>query len=91
MSAHRHQTKYIIVLSVVAGLILIIGARFRPTEIPEAPQTQSEMQRLKHASQQRGLDDLTSYFTGVAGQVKPGLVWVRGLEASARAALRCRR
>jgi S1-C subfamily serine protease len=82
MPAYRPQTKYIIVLSVVAGLILIIGARFRPKEIPEAPQSQSEMRRLQLASQQRNLDDLTSYFTRVAEQVKPRLVWVRGLEAS---------
>lgn len=81
MAAYRPQAKYVTVLAVISGLILIVGAKFRPSASPETPITQSELRRLQFTAQQRSLDDVTSFFSRLADQVKPGLVWVRGLEA----------
>jgi len=70
------------ILAVVCGLILVVGAKFRPKQVLETPISQAEMLRLQLASQRRNLEDLTAFFSRVARQATPALVWVLGLEQS---------
>ncbi len=83
MPSHPPQRKYVALLSVIAGAILIIGGKFKPSPAPEVTIPQTEMLRLQLAAQRRNLEDLTSYFARVAKDVLPTVKWVRGLEASA--------
>jgi len=82
MAAHRPQRRYIAVLAVVSALILTVGVRLKPKKVAEVPISQAEMLRLQMRTQRRNLEELTSYFSSVAEQVKSGLVWIRGLDAS---------
>ncbi len=82
MASQRPQRKYIAVLAVVSGLILIVGVKLKPKKAVETPISQTEMLRLQLSTQQRNLEDLTSYFARVAEDVKGGLVWLDGLETS---------
>lgn len=82
MPGYRPQRKYVAILAVVCGLILVVGAKFRPKQVMETPMSQAEMLRLQLASQRRNLEDLTAFFARVAQVATPGLVWVVGLEQS---------
>jgi len=82
MAGYRPQRKYIAVLAGLSAGILILGYQFKPTKVLEAPTSQSDLIRLQLTSQRRNLEDLTSYFSRVAEDVKPNLVWIRGLDAT---------
>ncbi len=83
MPSHPPQRKYVALLGVIAGGLLIVGGKFKPAPAPEVTISQTEMLRLQLAAQRRNLEDLTFYFARVAKDVIPAIRWVRGLEASA--------
>jgi serine protease Do len=70
------------VLAVVSAGILIIGAKLKPERAPEVPISQAEMVRLQTLTQRRNLEDLTTYFSGIADGVKSSLVWLEGMGTS---------
>ena len=82
MPAHRPQRKYIAVLAIVSTLILIIGVKVKPKKVAEISISQADMLRLQMRAQRRNLEEITSFFSGVAEGVKSGVVWVRGLDSS---------
>ena len=79
---HHPPRKYIILLAAAAALILVIGGRFRPRQAIEAAPSPAEMLRLQSATQRRTLENLSSYFAGVADEISGGLVWLDGLDQS---------
>ncbi len=83
MPSRPPQRRYVALLGVIAGGILIVGGKFKPAPAPEVTISQTEMLRLQLAAQRRNLEDLTFYFARVAKEVIPAVRWVRGLEASA--------
>ncbi len=83
MPSRPPQRRYVALLGVIAGGILIVGGKFKPAPAPEVTISQTEMLRLQLAAQRRNLEDLTFYFARVAKDVMPAVHWVRGLEASA--------
>jgi S1-C subfamily serine protease len=76
------RSKYITVLAVIAASILILGAKFKPQKAQESVVSQADALRLQLSTQRRNLEQATSYFARVAGDVSPGVVWVSELGAS---------
>jgi S1-C subfamily serine protease len=67
--------KYAFVLLAVATLLLVVGIRFRPGQLPteEAP-SPVELQRLQSLVAERRLGDLSSYLSRAAAKAASGLV-----------------
>ena len=82
MPSPTSQTKYVVVLAVVSALVLVVGSRLKPEAASESPVSASDILRLQLATQRRNLEDLASYFAGVANSVKPGILWLDELRAS---------
>jgi len=73
----RAQRQYICLLAILSGAILGIGALLRPKKAPEVPVSQAEMVRLQTLTQRKSLENLSSYFAGVAREAGNRLVWVK--------------
>lgn len=79
MSSKRTQRQYIAILAAVSAVILIVGSRLRPGEVPDVRVTQAEMARLQGLAQRQNLERLTGYFAQIADSVKPVVVWLEGI------------
>ena len=74
--------RYLALLVLIALLILLVGSWLRPRrQTAELPVSEAERLRLQSLTQQRNLQDFTSYFERVAGGL--GVHLVRIKEASA--------
>ncbi len=60
----------------------MVGSKLRPQQVPEVPMTQAEMVRLQNMAQRQNLERLTDYFSEVVDEIKPGVVWLEGLDSS---------
>lgn len=71
--------KYVALLAFVACVILIIGWLVRPRDVPQSPAavpSDSELQQLARRAQRRSLEDMTSYFAGVAADLRASLAYL---------------
>lgn len=82
MPSQPPPRRYVALLALIAGLILLVGAKFRPKAIAEASLSPAEVRRLQILTQRRNLENLTSYFTGIADDANSAVVWLRGMEMS---------
>jgi S1-C subfamily serine protease len=78
--------RYIAILAIIAGLILLIGTLLKPaTEIQQPqqqPVSQTEMVRLRRTAQKTTLENMSRYFSEVAGEFSAQVVRLPRLEAS---------
>lgn len=78
--------RYIAVLALIAGLILLVGTWLKPSTEIEQPQqqpvSQTEMVRLRRAGQKATLENMSRYFADVAGEFAEQVVRVPRLDAS---------
>ena len=74
------------VLAIIAGLILLIGTLLKPlTEIQQPqqqPVSQTELVRLRRAGQRTTLENMSRYFSEVAGEFAAQVVRLPRLESS---------
>jgi S1-C subfamily serine protease len=77
--AHSFNRRYVALLAFVACLILIVGWFVRPRDIPQSPlpvPSDTELQQLARRAQRRSLEDMTSYFAGVAADLNASLAYI---------------
>jgi hypothetical protein len=77
--------KYLLSLALASVVILVGGWLIRPRATPAAPVallTEVDLAQLARRDQRRSLDSMTSYFAGVADDVKSSVVRVPELSAS---------
>ena len=75
--------RHIAVLAIIAGLILLIGTFVKPaTETEQQPVSQTELVRLRRAGQKATLENMSRYFSDVAGEFSTQVVRLPRLEAS---------
>lgn len=82
----RRSPRYVAILAVVAGVILVAGWLLRPRDIPESPPlvpSESDLQELARRSQRRALESTTGYFAELATRLRPSLGYVPALQATA--------
>ena len=86
MPAEHADRKYVAVLAVAAGLILVLGVWARPEKRKEEPTqpavSQAEIVRLQRLAHRRSLQDMAAYFSEVAALVAPHLVRLAGVNAT---------
>jgi S1-C subfamily serine protease len=78
--------RYIAILAIVAGLILLIGTLLKPTtemvQPQQQPVSQTELVRLRRTAQKTTLENMSRYFSEVAGEFSAQVVRLPRLEAS---------
>ena len=77
--ADVRSPKYVVVLTLTACLILVVGWLVRPRDIPEGPApapSDSELEQLARRTERRSLESMTKYFAGIAGDVSPSLAYI---------------
>ena len=78
--------RYIAILAIIAGLILLIGTLLKPLTETEQPQqqpvSQTELVRLRRAGQKTTIENMSRYFSEVAGEFSAQVVRLPLLEAS---------
>lgn len=83
---NRTERTYITTLAVIAAGILVVGYWLRPSQPandePVRAPSETELSRLARITQRRSLDDMTDYFTTVAGNVQSAVVALPNLERS---------
>ena len=86
MPAEHADRKYVVVLAVAAGLILVLGVWARPEKRKEEPTqpavSQAEIVRLQRLAHRRSLQDMADYFSELAAYVAPHLVRLGGINAT---------
>ncbi len=86
MPAEHADRKYVAVLAVAAGLILVLGVWARPEKRKEEPAqpavSQAEIVRLQRLAHRRSLQDMAAYFSEVAALVAPHLVRLADFNAT---------
>ena len=86
MPAEHADRKYVAVLAVAAGLILVLGVWARPEKRKEEPTqpavSQAEIVRLQRLAHRRSLQDMAAYFSEVAALVAPHLVRLAGVNTT---------
>jgi S1-C subfamily serine protease len=77
------QRKYIVLLALIAGGILGFGTMLKPAK-KSSPVAISEAEkvRLQRLTQRRSLDDMASYFAGIAGNAAQCLAWLDEIEST---------
>ena len=71
--------KYVVVLTLVACLILVVGWLARPRDLPKAQApvpSETELEQLARRTERRSLESMTKYFAGIAGEVSPSLAYI---------------
>jgi S1-C subfamily serine protease len=78
--------RYVAVLAIIAGLILLIGTLLKPSveiqQLQQQPVSQTELVRLRRAAQKTTLENMARYFSEVAGEFSARVVRLPRLEAS---------
>ena len=86
MPVEHADRKYVAVLAVAAGLILVLGVWARPEKRKEEPAqptvSQAEIVRLQRLAHRRSLQDMADYFSELAAFVAPHLVRLGGIDAT---------
>jgi hypothetical protein len=73
------SSRYVAILAVTAGLILIFGWLLRPRDIPQSPPSvpsETELQELARRAQRRSLESTRAYFADVAADVYLSLGYI---------------
>jgi S1-C subfamily serine protease len=82
----KRSPRYLAVLAMVAGLILLAGWLLRPHKIAQSPPpvpSESELQELTRRAQRRSLASTTTYFSELASDVRPSLGYIASMGSSA--------
>jgi len=83
MSPESANPKYIAVIAVAAGLVLLVGALLKPeSRAPEPVVTQTDLARLQRLGQRRTLDDISRYVSDTAASTAAHIVRLNGAESS---------
>ena len=81
----RRSPRYVAVLAVASGLVLIGGWLARPPDIAQAPPrvpSETELQELAHRAQRRSLESMTAYFADLATGVRPSFAYIPSARVS---------
>ncbi len=78
MTAQSRDPKYIALLALVAGTILLVGNLVRPgrqqSKALQSVPTQAERVRLQRLTQKGTLEDMVAYFAAIAAEIAPRIV-----------------
>jgi S1-C subfamily serine protease len=78
MSSRTRDPKYIALLALVAGVILLVGNLVRPgrhvSDAGSVGPTQAERVRLQRMTQKATLEDTVAYFAQIAAEIAPRVV-----------------
>jgi membrane-associated protease RseP (regulator of RpoE activity) len=78
--------RYILILALVSGLILLVGSLVRPhdeTTKAVSPSSEADLARLARLSERRSLESMTGFFASVASDADASLVRLRDARTSA--------
>jgi S1-C subfamily serine protease len=86
MASQTRDPRYIALLALVAGVMLLVGNLIRPGRRVSDPSaggpTQAERVRLQRLTQKATLEDSVAYFAQIAGEIAPRVVRVDPGEGS---------
>lgn len=77
MSNRLTQRQYILLLALISAAVLFLGVWLKPQRAPEPTISGEETLRLQTLTQRRNLENLSAYFSGIANEVQPGIVWIQ--------------
>lgn len=79
MPKHLTHTQYIAFSAVIAVAILVVGVILKPKELPAPTVSGEEILRLQRLTVRRNLENLAVYYSEIASDIQPGLVWLEEL------------
>ncbi|MBI2818383.1 MAG: PDZ domain-containing protein [Acidobacteria bacterium] len=83
MASEQANPKYVAILALIAGLILLVGSLLRPRNQPaEQPVSQTELTRLRRAAQRASLDQMSELFSEVAANYSRYVVRLQETDSS---------
>ena len=83
MASEQANPKYVAMLALIAGLILLVGSYLRPrSQSAEQPVSQTELTRLRRSAQRAALDQMSELFSDVAADYSRYVVRMQGNDTS---------
>ncbi len=83
-SDDRPNLRYIGILALAAGLILLVGSLLRPADQPveQQPVSQTELTRLRRAAARTSLQDMSEYFSEFSAELSRHVVRLEEFDGS---------